>query len=690
MGHAAVMDQQTPPTNRLAREQSPYLLQHAHNPVDWYPWGEEAFAKARNEDKPIFLSIGYSTCHWCHVMERESFESPEIARLLNQWFISIKVDREEHPDLDQVYMSAVTALTGRGGWPLNVFLTPELKPFFGGTYVPPERRGSMAGMKELLPALAEAWRTRREELAHSAEELTAALSRQLDREAAPGELSARLLDAAFNQAAQAFDPAHGGFGEAPKFPRPHELGFLLRYWARTGAAQALEMTSTTLDHLARGGIHDHLGGGFHRYSTDAEWLVPHFEKMLYDQALLARAYLEAFQVTGRQDFADAARDIFGYVLRDLRDARGGFYSAEDADSEGEEGVFYVWTPEETVALLGEEEGGLFNRFYGVTSEGSFERGSSVLHVEQPLEAFAALKGLPPEELGQRLAACRQRLAAARARRPRPHRDEKILTSWNGLMIASLAYGGAALGEPRYLDAAAQAADFILGSLVRDGLLLRRWRQGDARYAGTLEDYAFFTAGLLELYEATFDARWLTEAQRWAGAMVDRFWDEARGGFFFRAREEAPLIVRAKEPYDGATPSGNSAAALVLLRLGRLTADERLERLGQRALAAFAPQLQETPFACPAMFAAADFALGPAQEVVIAGDPAAPGTAAMARAVRERFLPRTVVVLHPDGPEPRLNGRTTAYVCEHFVCALPTDQLETLIERLDALQGSAPP
>ncbi|OGX29543.1 MAG: hypothetical protein A3B78_00345 [Omnitrophica WOR_2 bacterium RIFCSPHIGHO2_02_FULL_67_20] len=712
------------PANRLGREQSPYLLQHAHNPVDWYPWGADAVAKARREQKPIFLSIGYSTCHWCHVMERESFERPEIAELLNRWFVSIKVDREEHPDLDQVYMHAVTALTGQGGWPLTVFLTPELKPFFGGTYFPPERRGTMTGMKELLPAVAEAWRARREELRASADELTAALGRLLNRDVAPGIFSEQLLHAAFNQAAGAFDPAHGGFGDAPKFPRPHELTFLFRYWARTGAAQSLEMATATLDHIARGGIHDHLGGGFHRYSTDSQWLIPHFEKMLYDQALLARAYLEAYQITRRPEYAEAARGIFAYVLRDLADARGGFYSAEDADSEGEEGKFYAWTQADVLRVLGEEEGGLFARFYGVTLEGNFsaegsaeggsvsgggsssasggEHGASVLHIDQPLDAFAALNGLAPDALRRRLAASRERLFAERAARTRPHRDDKILTSWNGLMIASLASGGAALDEPRYLEAARRAADFILGPLVRDGILLRRERRGDARYPGTLEDYAFFADGLLALYEATFEPRWLAEAKRWTDAMVRRFWDEERSGFFFRGKDEEPLIVRAKELYDGATPSGSSVAVLVLLRLGRLTVDERLETLGRRALEAAAPLLTQTPFAYPAMFAAVDVALGPTQEIVIAGDPGSPDTAAMLRAVHERFLPRAVAVLHPQGPEraavealipyvkaqESLGARATAYVCEHFVCTLPTHDLTQLIELLQASGASA--
>ena len=682
--------------NRLIHEKSPYLLQHAYNPVDWYPWGEEAFAKARQEEKPIFLSIGYSTCHCCHVMERESFENPEIAGLMNQSFVNIKVDREEHPDLDQVYMTAVTALTGRGGWPLTAILTPELKPFFGGTYFPPERRWDMPGMRELLPALANAWHHKRGELIASAEQLTTALNAPLAEGAASDAVTVEMLHQAFNQAVASFDASAGGFGEAPKFPRSHELSFLLRYWSRTGTAQALEMATATLDHLTRGGIHDQLGGGFHRYSTDAQWLVPHFEKMLYDQALLAAAYLEAYRATRRPEYAQTARDIFEYVLRDLSDPQGGFYSAEDADSEGEEGKFYVWTPEEIVKALGPERGELFTRFYGVTPEGHFEHQASILHVEQPLEQFAKLKGIDAQRLAQQLAAGRAELLAIRDRRARPHRDDKVLTSWNGLMIAALADGAATLNEPRYLQAARRSAEFILSAVRRDGRLLRRWRDGEARYPGTLEDYAFFVHGLLGLYEADFDPRWLAEATSLAAQMLEQFLDEPSGGFFLRAKDEAPLIARSKDIYDGATPSGNSMAVFVCLRLGRLTADARYDTVGRNALARFAQPLRQSPFAFPQMYSALDFALGPTQEIVIAGDPADPGTAAMVRAVHERWLPRAVTILHPAGPEGRaieaiapfvsaqvpLQGRPTAYVCRDFACDLPVTDPAKLIERLE--------
>ncbi len=686
--------------NRLIHEKSPYLLQHAHNPVEWYPWGAEALERAKREEKPIFLSIGYSTCHWCHVMERESFEDPAIAQLINQWFVPIKVDREEHPDLDQVYMQAVQLLSGQGGWPLTVFLTPDLKPFFGGTYFPPERRWSVPGMREVLPAIAEAWKNRRQEILSSSEQLAAALREQLASVAAPASITLELLHAGFHQAASAFDNTMGGFGSAPKFPRSHELSFLLGYWARTGTPQALEMVQTSLEHLARGGIHDHLGGGFHRYSTDAEWLVPHFEKMLYDQALLARTYLEAYRVTKRAAYADVARGIFEYVLRDLRDPQGGFYSAEDADSEGEEGKFYVWTPQEIAQVLGQDEAELFCRFYGVSPEGNFEHGTSILHVERPLEEFAASTGVDAASLVQRLASIRTALLTARNARVRPHRDDKVLTSWNGLMIASLAYGASTLNEPRYLKAAEEAADFILKTLMKEGTLLRRYRDGDARFPGTLEDYAFFSYGLVELYEASFDARWLAHAKQVTEQMIERFWDGRDSGFFLRGKDEPPLLVPSKEIYDGATPSGNSVAALVLLKVGRLTADERLEATGRRTLETFARSVEAAPFGYPQMLIAADVALGPTQEIVIAGDLAAPETGEMLRLIQERFLPRSVTVVHPTGPsgtaiealvpyvkaQGPLNGRPTAYVCERFVCKLPTTSPETFGQLLDATRS----
>ncbi len=695
----------TPHANRLIHERSPYLLQHAHNPVDWYPWGDDAFAKARAEQKPIFLSIGYSTCHWCHVMERESFEDARVADVLNRSFVSIKVDREEHPDVDHLYLTAVSALTGQGGWPLTVFLTPQLQPFFGGTYFPPERRGQLPGLLEVLPAVADAWERQREQVLGSAQQLTEAVRQMTAQQATPGEPSEATLHAAFNAAAGSFDPAHGGFGDAPKFPRSHELSFLLHYWARTHTGQALDIVTSTLDHLVRGGIHDQIGGGFHRYSTDAAWLVPHFEKMLYDQALLARTLLEAHQITGRADFADAARGIFDYVLRDLTDASGGFHSAEDADSEGVEGKFYLWTPAQLQEALGPEDAELAARFYGVTPEGHVEHKASILHIEQPLEDFAKLKALDPGTLRTRLAAIRARLLAARSTRVRPHRDDKILTSWNGLMIGAFAYGAAVLDEPRYLTAATRAADFVRATLVRDGLPLRRYRDGEARYAGTLEDYAFLASGLLDLYEAGFRSQDLAAARGLTEQMIAQCWDDAAGGFFACGDEEASQVVRTKDAADGATPSGNSMAALTLLRLGRLTADRRWDDYGRKALGAFGGAVDRRPLAFAQMLIGWDFALGPTRELVIAGGPSLPDTQALVRASRRRFLPRTARLLHPPGPEGEaiqalapfvraqgpVQGRPAAYLCENFQCRLPVTDVAALTRLLGAPEaGSSAP
>lgn len=684
-------------TNRLIHEKSPYLLQHAANPVDWYPWGHEALERAARENKPIFLSIGYSTCHWCHVMAHESFESPEIAAMLNQWFVSIKVDREEHPDIDHIYMSAVTTMTGHGGWPLTIFMTPQGKPFFGGTYFPPERRWNLTGMRELLPAVADAWENRREDLLSSAEHLTVALKERLDPQLSIGDVAVDVLHRAFNEAVASFDDTYGGFGQAPKFPRSHELSFLLHYWARTKDARARDMVTRTLDHLERGGIHDHLGGGFHRYSTDEQWLVPHFEKMLYDQALLTRTYLEAYRLTGRLTYAIVARRILEYVLRDLADSNGAFYAAEDADSEGEEGKFYVWTPEQVAEVIEKESAAWVNAYYGISPEGNFEHGKNVLHQACPLEEIAKLQGVDAQKLEDRLAELSTKLFAARAKRSRPHRDEKILTSWNGLMIGSLAYAASTLEDPRYLTAARRAADFMRQHIWRDGILLRRYREGEAHYHGTLEDYAFFSYGLLELYEAGYDPRDLIDAKKLADAIIEKFWDEKQGGFFLRDQQDPGLIVSVKDPYDGATPSGNSVAILVLLRLSRLLADSRLDHYGRRALETFASLVEQSPFSFPQFLIAWDFALGPTREIVIAGSRNDPRTTALLQTVHKHFLPRTVLLLHPDFPEAvaierlvpfiknqgLIGGRPAAYVCHQYTCSLPLTAPEALAQSLES-------
>ena len=689
--------------NRLIREKSPYLLQHAYNPVDWYPWGEEAFAKATQGDKPVMLSVGYSTCYWCHVMEQESFDDPDIATLINETVVPIKVDREERPDIDAIYMTAVQTMTGSGGWPMTVFLTPEGTPFFGGTYFPPEDRGGRPGLKTMLRSVAEAWKTRRAELVRSGQSLAQAIQESASAGGAT-PLTAAILESAAGQFARQYDPAHGGFGPAPKFPRSPTLSFLLRAWTRSRDPQTLAMVEATLDAMARGGIHDHVGGGFHRYSTDERWLVPHFEKMLYDQALLARAYLEAFQATGKPRYADVARDIFEYVLRDMRDPQGGFDSAEDAGEVGKEGEYYVWTPAELERALGAQDAPLVSRFYGVTPGGNFEHGTTILSVGTPLDAFAEREGLPPADARARLEAARAKLLTARQGRRRPHLDDKVLTDWNGLMIGALADGARVLEEPRYAEAAREAARFLLERMQDHGrpldsargALLHRYRDGEATIPAFLDDYAFLAWGLTDLYEATFEARWLSEAVRVTKEMVRLFWDEAGGGFFFSGERNESLIAKTKELYDGALPSGNSVAALTLARLAALTADRGLQDSVERQLAAFSGPLSQSPTAFPQFLIAADFWLGPSQEIVIAGDPAAPDTRAMLRAVRERFLPRAVLALHPTDEtagqiealapflkaQQPMQGKATAYVCEHQVCTLPTTELSQLISLLE--------
>jgi uncharacterized protein YyaL (SSP411 family) len=689
---------QTKTTNRLSREKSPYLLQHAHNPVDWYAWGEEAFAKARTEDKPIFLSIGYSTCHWCHVMERESFENEAIAALLNEHFVPIKVDREERPDVDQVYMQAVQILTGQGGWPLSAFLTPDGRPFWGGTYFPPENRFGRPGFATVLGALSEAWRTRRAELLESADKLKSYIQdhSRLPRPEAGREPDPAILALGLQQFAARFDPAQGGFGPAPKFPRSHALSFLLGAYAREKDPSVLRMVEVTLDHMARGGMHDHLGGGFHRYSTDAQWLVPHFEKMLYDQALLARTYLEAYQVTGKEEYAAVAQGIFTYVLRDMTAPEGGFLSAEDADSEGEEGKFYVWTPEEIQEVLGREESLFFAGVYDVTSAGNFEDGRSILNLKRRLPDVAAEHGMELGALAARLESARTKLLAARGQRIRPHLDDKVLTDWNGLMIGALALGARVLGEPAYATAAARAASFVKGTLRRaDGRLLKRYRAGEAAIPGYLDDYAFLAWGLLDLYGATFDPDHLESARDLAREMVKLFWDAESGGFFFTGADSPQLLVRSQEVYDGATPSGNAIAALVLLRLGELTADPELGRYGRDTVTAFAPALEVSPLSFPQMLIALDFAIGPRAEVVLAGDPKSEEFRAMAAALDRLHLPRVVVAARPAGEAGRrivalapylnahepLDGKATAFVCRDYACALPAHDVDAMLGQL---------
>ncbi|MHC4623168.1 MAG: thioredoxin domain-containing protein [Planctomycetota bacterium] len=689
-------------TNRLANESSPYLLQHAHNPVDWYPWGDEALEGAKREDKPIFLSIGYSTCHWCHVMERESFADERIAKIMNEHFVSIKVDREQRPDVDAVYMNAVQMMTGSGGWPLSVFLTPEGEPFYGGTYFPPTDVYGRPSFERVLLTVADAWKQRREELVESAGNISGVLA-GLSEQAAQEKLSNDVLKSAYSYFERTFDDTYGGFGGAPKFPQASNLSMLLTYWHRTGDARALAMVEKTLEAMAKGGIYDHLGGGFHRYSTDVRWLVPHFEKMLYDQALLSGVYVQAYQAIGNEAYARTAREVFDYVLRDMTAPEGGFYSAEDADSEGKEGLFYVWTPAEIEGVLGPEHAKVFAEYHGVTDRGNFEDDKSILNIDEPLAEVAKRVKKDPAEAEGIIQQSRSKLLAHRSGRIRPHRDDKVIAGWNGLMISAMARGGAVLQEPKYVAAAGKAGEFVLSKLIRDGRLMRYWRDGKVAGPGFLDDYAFVITGLLDLYEATFDAGWLAEARKLAEQMIERFGDEEAGGFFLAGKDAEALIVRNKPSYDGAVPSGNSVAALALLKLGRLTMERRFTEQGERTLKAFSAQMTRSPTSLTAMLVALDFSIGPTQEIVIAGDRQTADTKEMLKLLHRRFLPRAVILFHATGDggkgieeqvpflkgQAAIDGKATAYVCENYVCSKPVNSVRELEALLDATSKPEP-
>jgi uncharacterized protein YyaL (SSP411 family) len=683
------------PANRLAQETSLYLRQHAHNPIDWYPWGPEALGRARQLDRPIFLSVGYSACHWCHVMAHESFEDDAVARLLNEHFVSIKLDREERPDLDAVYMAAVQALNqGQGGWPMSVFLTPDLQPFFAGTYFPPDDRYGRPGFKRVLRSVVDAWHQRRDALLRSADQITAHIRAHgtLDAPEEPGEPTADLLRDAAKLLRRAFDFTYGGFGQAPKFPHVSELRLLLRCWQRFDAEDALVMVRLTLEKMARGGIYDQVGGGFHRYSVDERWLVPHFEKMLYDNAQLAVLYTEAFQATGDPEYRRVVGEVLDYVLREMTSPHGGFYSTQDADSEGEEGKFTVWTPAEVRAILGDRLGKLFCDIYDITPEGNFE-GKNIPNRSRTDEQEARLLGVPVEELRASLAEARRKLYDARAGRVWPGRDEKLLTSWNGLMIDAFARAGAALDEPRYTDAARRAADFVLGKLRRpDGRLFRTC--GDdapAKLEAFLEDHAFLADALVSVYEATFEPRYLRAAEELAATMVEQFGDAEGGGFFFTARDHERLIARNKDYHDGSTPSGSSMAVQALLRLAALTGRADFRAKAADTLRLFRGLMEQSPSAVGQMLVALDFYLGPVRELAIVGDPAADDTRAVLRAARGRFAPRQVVALrHLDAPDdgvPLLRDRPAGpagvrlYVCQGFSCQSPSDGAEAALAAL---------
>ncbi|MCC6572248.1 MAG: thioredoxin domain-containing protein [Planctomycetes bacterium] len=681
-------------TNRLAKEFSPYLLQHQHNPVDWYPWGAEAFDKAKREDKLVFLSVGYATCHWCHVMEHESFESEEIAALLNKDYVAIKVDREERPDIDNVYMQVVQAFTsGHGGWPMSVFLAPDQRPVFAATYLPPANRFGRPGFGHVLSELARLWKSDRDNLLKSATEVTTWLN---ERGAPQGraELGKAHINVFARQLESIFDSDRGGFGNAPKFPRPHSLSLLLRHYRDHKEPQVLGMVEKTLECMDRGGMNDQIGGGFHRYSTDENWLLPHFEKMLYDQALMTNAYLEAWQVTGKPQYAATVRNICDYVLRDLRDEKGGFHSAEDADSEGVEGKFYVWSMAELKQVLG-ADAALFAEVYGCGEKGNFhdeathkQSGENILHLPAQLEVLAFKNNMREEELSAKLRPLREKLLAVRSKRVRPLLDDKVLADWNGLMIGAIARTGAALNEARYLKAAQEAADFILTTMQKDARLLHRYRKGNAGILGYLEDYTFLANGLIDLYQCDFNARWLSEAQRLCREAVRLFRVEKENLFHTQGSDDPErLIAPSRVTYDGAIPSGNAAAALALVRIGRLCQDEKLVEIAKATLDAYSTEIESRPEAYPYALMALDWLVNPTQEIVVAGKRAE--SKSLLDVLARKFLPRAVVALHEPGDaeieklipaikaQVEVGGEAAAYVCTNFACRAPVTEAAAL-------------
>ena len=684
-------------SNKLINEKSPYLLQHVNNPVDWYPWGEEAFQKAKNENKPIFLSIGYSTCHWCHVMAHESFESEEVAVLMNKTFISVKVDREERPDIDKIYMTVCQMMTGSGGWPLTILLTPDKKPFFAGTYFPKESKFGRIGLIDLIKRVKSLWINNKDELLESAEKITSSLQ-NLSQESPGDTFNKKVLKKTYNQLLSQFDSEKGGFSERPKFPTPHNLLFLLRYWKRTKEQHALEMVEKTLQEMRKGGIYDHIGFGIHRYSTDRNWLVPHFEKMLYDQALVALAYIEAFQATRKDIYKRTAEEIFEYVIRDMTSPLGGFYSAEDADSEGEEGKFYVWAKTEIEKVLDQKEIELIINTYNITESGNYleeatrkKTSKNILHLDQ-------IQVLEQEEQYLKLEAIRQKLFNYREERERPHRDDKILTDWNGLMIAALAKGAKAFSNPKYLKIAQNATDFILHNLKKeDGELLHRYREGTAEIEGFLTDYAFFIWGLLEMFEATFNNKYLEIALELNKYLLNNFWDGHIGGFYFTSESNEKLLTRQKEIYDGAIPSGNSVSMLNLLRLSYITGDHLLEEKADKLSRVFSEKLEATPLAYTQFMVAADFAVGPTYSLVIAGNSDAKDTLSILEAVENEYLPNKVVLLRKmeqESPDidkfsnfvqffDDLDNKATAYVCINKTCKPPRQEIDKILEYLDS-------
>jgi len=703
--------------NQLIHEKSPYLLQHAFNPVDWYSWGDEAFAKAREEHKPIFLSVGYSTCHWCHVMERESFENDSIAAIMNRYFVCIKVDREERPDVDKIYMAALQGMGQNGGWPMSMFLTPDLKPFYGGTYFPPSDRYGRIGFPELLKRIHEIWETQREKVLDSAEGITTFLREISSAKITSDKLDESALDTCYRQIKESYDPECGGFGGGPKFPRPVVFNFLLRYQFMTGDEKALEMVERTLTKMSEGGIHDHIGGGFHRYSVDGEWRVPHFEKMLYDQAQIVNSFLELYQIKRDEYCARVARDVLEYVIRDMTDPAGGFYSAEDADSprpespdEEGEGAFYLWSKEEIMDLLGDEDGKILCSFYGVTEGGNALTdplheftGKNILYIADSISAVARRTGRSEQEVERILSEGRTTLFNARSKRPRPHLDDKILTSWNGLMISAFARAYQVLGDEKFLRTAQRAATFVLSSLydLEQAHLYRRFREGEAKFSAHLDDYAFLVQGLLDLFEASFDSRWFYESIRLTEKQIEEFWDSENGGFFDSSGKDSSVLVRMKEQHDGAEPTGNSIAIMNLLRLADMMDKPAWRDMAEEALSSFGEMLKRQPVVMPQIAVALAYSLGKNRQIILVGSRDDSGMRRLIVEISSRFLPNKIVLLVDDSDGQSslkkflpflatlsmIDGKATAYVCEDYVCKLPTNEPDVLGSLLDMERGS---
>lgn len=690
--------------NRLIHEKSPYLLQHAHNPVDWYPWGEEAFKKAKEEGKPVFLSIGYSTCHWCHVMEKESFENEKVAELLNRSFVCVKVDREERPDIDNIYMSVCQALTGRGGWPLTILMTPEKKPFYAATYIPRESRYGIPGMIDLIPAITDLWNNKRYQLMDSAESITSAVS-SYDEQEHGSDIDDNLLHIAFKQIESNFDREYAGFGRAPKFPAPHHLTFLLRYWKRTGNANALEMTERTLDSMRMGGVYDQIGFGFHRYSTDRQWLVPHFEKMLYDQAMIVIALAETFQATGNPSHKDTAKEILTYLKRDMLSQEGGFYSAEDADSEGEEGKFYLWTTEEIEDILGKDDAALFNDIFNIKTEGNFAEehttvfsGRNIPHMTRSLDDTTSASSKHMEDTITSMERSRRELFNEREKRIHPSKDDKILTDWNGLTIVALSRAAQAFNEENYTKIAENAADFFINEMTDDnGKMKHRYRQGEAAIDAFLEDYAFFIWGLIELYQTNFRTEYLEHAIKLNNYLLAHFVDNDNGGFFHTSDQAEELIFRSKEVYDGAIPSGNSVCIMNLLKLAKITGNAELEDIAHRTMKAFASKITAAPIGYTQFMSAVDLALKASVELVIVGDTEDPDTKEIIQFINERFIPEKVLLLRSMSNIDKIsniapftkdmdqkNGKTTVHICQDHTCKLPSNDIEQIKEHIEAL------